>query len=1010
MINPAAATMKLPLLLFLAFSSNVYPAKMPLTSCRKHYLSGIRQSQPLPINLEDEKTVNILCKMPESADDGFVETIVHSGISKGAIVEGKKSINYQMPDLNWMREVLKSSYCSQTLTIDWRNEDEMNRGNIEFITLLNDSFNITYDSDRPLMELPLAQSQVAIRHVFVSKGRVKLQASPLQCRQNIESPVDCLFTNRLQISLLARNWNFNFAFRTGVNNPFFIALRQPNGSLNLAIENDFFIRINGNSSNAVGFLTDSNWHSVSISENSGLTIDNYEILPFSEVVKFDSLLIDINGDILVTNEEDEKEECMSLRDSFIPSEIEENEEPCAGCDCSILGLFFKSLASPSTCPSKNEDDGDAYHLIRDSDKLSFFHIAEDTPRMDIRTALTFKSDSDAGLLLFGYWNFVSRGRWQVHYRGSHLIAIMCEQEEEEEQCRQCSIQGNKGLGNDEWHNVAFFAHNSQHYLILNQKICQLQQIHQQKNISIADLYSVPNVVNHGGIFIGGTYYEIKKPGLYMNDITIKYFENTREKIPSLRGCVKDVYIKGEKIHLSTVYEEQRKSMLVDYSDFQAFSLMSGCLVCDPLCAEDVRCRVPFHHHVGTGKCDCSDIYAIESDDGSCKLHKEQSVPLSTKYVNVMPFIMTVPSTRALIQNIWIKFKLPKNFQDNLVIAEFNNHREMLFRVFATPDGRINTQATPSDLKVFEPDASKLIDKSDSRVHLLVVRRRTPIGTRQNHQRYELIIDGSRYEIPDYSRSSLNNITLNILDDASVDESPVIHDIGVGYEPDEHTFHSSKSNKIYQIDVFDELLSHVSSFPEKEDDLGFVDPYLWHEQETQQKDDQEHSFSTAPFGTVDEYTPDTFQPQSLLPISAQFLFYAMIAFLTFILLLLCFFCCYWCIRRNRKSTRDSTASDTINMLRSSPDYPVKLRRDFMETTSLHDDSSIGTDDTDLNAYRDIHSHRVKIYRESMVSILVPSLDYTHEAAIVKRQSLNEVTSPSPPFSSSPAPLVDVQEDD
>lgn len=60
----------------------------------------------------------------------------------------------------------------------------------------------------------------------------------------------------------------------------------------------------------------------------------------------------------------------------------------------------------------------------------------------------------------------------------------------------------------------------------------------------------------------------------------------------------------------------------------------------------------------------------------------------------------------------------------------------------------------------------------------------------------------------------------------------------------------------------------------------------------------------------------------------------------------------------------SASDREQMMRDSPDYaPVKLRRGS-SNFSFHDDNSIGTDDTDLNAYRDIPSHRVKIYRESV----------------------------------------------
>ncbi|KHJ75347.1 hypothetical protein OESDEN_25037 [Oesophagostomum dentatum] len=64
----------------------------------------------------------------------------------------------------------------------------------------------------------------------------------------------------------------------------------------------------------------------------------------------------------------------------------------------------------------------------------------------------------------------------------------------------------------------------------------------------------------------------------------------------------------------------------------------------------------------------------------------------------------------------------------------------------------------------------------------------------------------------------------------------------------------------------------------------------------------------------------------------------------------------------------TASDRDRILRDSPDYSVKLRSNKTESESSYDgDGSIGTDDTDLNAYRDIPSHRVKIYRESVRTV-------------------------------------------
>ena len=122
-----------------------------------------------------------------------------------------------------------------------------------------------------------------------------------------------------------------------------------------------------------------------------------------------------------------------------------------------------------------------------------------------------------------------------------------------------------------------------------------------------------------------------------------------------------------------------------------------------------------------------------------------------------------------------------------------------------------------------------------------------------------------------------------------------------------------------------------------------------------------------------------------------------------------------------------------MIRDSPDYqPVKMRPSSMDDHSYDGESSIGTDDTDLQAYRDIPSHRVKIYRESvgatnfqhffpnlnckqsnqitnfqMVSILVPQSDQASDAAIVRRESVPRSMSVDLPGTTSPRRTPDVE---
>uniref|UniRef100_A0A8R1IRG2 Uncharacterized protein n=1 Tax=Caenorhabditis japonica TaxID=281687 RepID=A0A8R1IRG2_CAEJA len=181
------------------------------------------------------------------------------------------------------------------------------------------------------------------------------------------------------------------------------------------------------------------------------------------------------------------------------------------------------------------------------------------------------------------------------------------------------------------------------------------------------------------------------------------------------------------------------------------------------------------------------------------------------------------------------------------------------------------------------------------------------------------------------------------------------------------------NVIHQIDIHSQLLPYQIRTPDLSK-TGILDDALWQKPIINTENSEENvavsPLEASPHGQIVDFTADIIEPEQLL--SARWLLYSL--FLTVLLCLLILMCiiCYWCVLRQRSIRRaDSGSQRTI--MRDSPDYaPVKMRTGHSQL-SLNDDhddddESIGTDDTDLQAYRDIPSHRVKIYRES-VSFIV-----------------------------------------
>nr|CDJ91463.1 CRE-BAM-2 protein [Haemonchus contortus] len=976
----------------------------PRPSCRHHYLANVYSTSVLPIQ-GNVDAFNVVCQMPSSADDdAFVTTEVQSGLARLHRVTDSRSVNFQIADLPMLRDLIRSSDCEQMITVTWERPPPDDRSYFTLTSLLNESLDVKYVEGNTRVEYSILAHMAGVRHILPQNWNsdilATVVASPLYCKQKVLLEPNCLFRSHILVGLKpSTSWTWEFAFRTHRSDQNLFSIHTSNSrTLLVHLERDFFLRTD---SSDVPFpvhqLSDGQWHTITIHSKQGdvfFTVDDSKKIRLTELDNPESRLsaveVELDGEILLIDPSDTSENC-ELNGQRKLYGHSQPKPSCSGCDCQILSGIFHDFPS-FTCPHKEDE---AYHLLRDPDRLSFFYHPSPS-RDNLRLGLSFKSESDIGLLLFGFWQEDERkGRFQVHYRGRYLIAIYCVNNGEEV-CNSCSVEKMEGFGNDQWTRVAFFMYDGEMSLVVDKDACILRDLNGQDGLSLAEVYSIPALATGSALFIGGMYYEKKKSGVYKPTFEHKFFENTREKVPSLRGCLKDVYIDGERVDLSTIFSQQLEHTLIDAGDDSAYSIQVGCPGCSPSCPAGVRCR-PSEPRQITYECDCSDIeeFSLGRCRSTDRLRPNPSVPLSTAYLDSPAPVLHLASTKAALSKVWMKVSLPREVDRKMIIAEFNSLREMLFYIFVDSDG-IGVHLNPSTQDRFETIVTEPVSLEDERVHLITLERKTPLGTRHASKKFNLYIDGVYNEIPDIAKYPLNNISIKA--DESGETNPVIiHDMGVAYEYDEHQpFLHHHSNRLHQLDVQSMLLRHRLHGPME--DVAITDPFLWRKVPSA-------AARSSPPGEIVPYTPDSFEPQRLL--SASWLIYSLILTTALCLLLTICLVLYCCVLR-RQRRRGSQASDRDRILRDSPDYSVKLRSNRTDSVSSYDgDGSIGTDDTDLNAYRDIPSHRVKVYRESMVSILVPGVDQPSEA-IVKRISSVEKVSTPPLLAPSPAPLVNMNE--
>ena len=120
-------------------------------------------------------------------------------------------------DLYWLKEVIRTSECKQTISLEWPSVpvDSLTFG-ITLVSLLNVSTHLA-PKEYP-QTLELSGTAAGIRHLLPdvegSDRSPVITASSIRCSQPIVEKTSCLTTSKIDIRIPSQPWKYEFSFRT----------------------------------------------------------------------------------------------------------------------------------------------------------------------------------------------------------------------------------------------------------------------------------------------------------------------------------------------------------------------------------------------------------------------------------------------------------------------------------------------------------------------------------------------------------------------------------------------------------------------------------------------------------------------------------------------------------------------------------------------------------------------------------------------------------------------------
>ncbi|KAI1722312.1 hypothetical protein DdX_04624 [Ditylenchus destructor] len=836
-----------------------------------------------------------------------------------------------------------------------------------------------------------------------TQTRIAIRAGPLKCRQQVVRRTECLFeltsdSEHLTIDVekAAKRAkvpadSLSFSFRTDKPTASLLSVKTDDGeTIQVDLVDGYLISAN-HIVHPVKLLSDGQWHQATINlQTMTLRFDDAhstaislrpsgsdysaKLSELSVLIKSQVTAIHLNPQPNSGNGESEKnkktgEEKWLCSDSSGLIHAKQsrsfnfgqhicananNGESKSYCNCKGPNSALSSTGGVAACDMPK--DYEAFRLARTSDKLAFFFVPLMMPRSTV--SVVFRSESNVGLVLFGTWSaqgshtIKSRAtspasdevssRIQVYFIDKTMYAAACIRlADGNERCYSCSIYGPRGFATGEWLRVSIFSNGVYQFMTVDERICNLSP--NSAVLDSSELYKISggHSASSNVLFVGGMYYA-KHPHLklFVDDAFRREFhENTREKPPSLQGCIAEIAVMGRKIDLSGTFTNQMQRISKPNSSTTAqsiFSMATGCEDCSPLC-QHAPCHLSSPDTLA--QCNCPAVYSLTmASNGGCAAPNPSSyAALSENTVSMLstaslllatnqtgltldynqPLISSGRSLK-VVDRIWMLLRFPSVNEDMKTIVQM---------------GGIKIQVGSSGEKVIveldygvKEEFTITAQSSDDRLHLLAIERNPSIGTAIDHKFLTVRLDNDIRSLP-----GLDEIPFGAhqhTGDARVKITPVL---AVQDEEYSNKYSPENAGCIAELAVSfatrDESLS-----PKHRSRLGNEDDYLLQIiEDVQQKASSEFSTqnpkqkliltsrpcgvrdesmwygNSSAYGKVSDYDPDGTGSQYNGPMTSLA---SILISLLLILLLLCSIIGY-CYFRSRKNSAKSYYTTGIN---------------------------------------------------------------------------------------------------
>ncbi|KAI1731108.1 CRE-BAM-2 protein [Ditylenchus destructor] len=833
-----------------------------------------------------------------------------------------------------------------------------------------------------------------ILHIFPpsssdTQARIAIRAGPLKCRQQVVRRTECLFeltsdSEHLTIDVekaskraKVQAESLSFSFRTDKPTASLLSVKTDDGeTIKVDLDDGYLISAN-HIVHPVKLLSDGQWHQATINlQTMTIRFDDahstaislrpsgsdysVKMSELSVLIKSQVTAIHLNPQPHSGNGESGKnkktgEEKWLCSDSSGLIHAKQsrsfnfgqhicanakNGESKSYCNCKGPNSALSSTGGVAACDMPK--DYEAFRLARTSDKLAFFFVPLIMPRSTV--SVVFRSESNVGLVLFGTWSAQVSSRIQVYFIDKIMYAASCSRlADGNERCYSCSIYEPRGFATGEWLRVSVFSNGVYQFMTLDERICNLSP--NSAVLDSSELYKISggHSASSNVLFVGGMYYA-KHPHLkqFVDDAFRREFhENTREKSPSLQGCIAEISVMGRKIDLGGTFTNQMQRVSKRNSSTTAqsiFSMTTGCEDCSPLC-QHAPCHLSSPDTLA--QCNCPAVYSLTMpSNGGCAAPNPSSyAALSANAVSLLSpaslLLVTnqtgltldynqplISSGRSLkvVDRIWMLLRFPSVNEDMKTIVQM---------------GGIQIQVGSCGEKVVveldygvKEEFTIAAQSSDDRLHLLAIERNPSIGTAIDHKFLTVRLDNDIRtlpgldEIPFGAHQHTGDARVKIIpvlavqdEEYSKENSPenvgCIAELAVSFATRDESL-SSKHRTVSQLGNEDDYLSHMivdiqekasSEFSTQNPKLkliltsrpcGVRDESMWYG-------------NSSAYGKVSEYDPDGTGSQYNGPMTSLA---SLLISLLLILLLLCAIIGYCCFRKKTYANWNTYATTGI----------------------------------------------------------------------------------------------------